>query len=625
MRRSVCVLAGVLSGVLTVGGVVPAVAVAPSGSVGAAVGEQVEFVLDRQLPSGAIQKTGGFIDPYSANVAVLGLLGVGTDRTRSAVLGWMRWNLTHLNVGAGEVDGLEYTVSSWDVVDGVEVERSPSSADPLPYDSVDKTAASTLEVAWAAYQSGDPTLRDFVRDNVGTYEAIANLLTYGAPGGVRMSDGLTRRFGRDSVEYTTHNAEAYAGLWALGALEVALGRASTDYNYYDIWAGTTKNAILEQLWDPSRQEWDTAKGVMGDDSFVQTGLSNVAPSLFGITEHAERSWDVVDAAWPLWAAGETATCEPHTAIAVAAERSGRVDAARQLLAATAAQYASDGWSYPVQCPAGTDRGFGYWHSGEAGWFLIAATEIGEAGQEDFTWSTATHPAGSAKDELNRGTIGGGVWRHNGWYYTPSVAHVVTALGNTDREHITGNGVVGRTAYRAPKVAAADADPALIATGTAPVAPLIRTGTDTHTGRDRVAAVSAVGSPDALRRGAEVCQSGTSDQTRARGGFLCGTITADCLRTDRLCGFQNGTGAVYLGDSGGPVWASNPDGTATLLGWVTSSSSGGTIGRFVPVWVLQDQDWTPKQTWSPGETDIPPFPAGQQADGCFVTTTGCVRI
>lgn len=352
----------------------PPISASPVPSLAVAAGEQVQFILEKQLPSGAIQKEDGHIEPYAANTAALGLLSVDTDETAAAVLKWMQWTLTHLNIGT-DPDGLEYTISNWVVVDGVE---SPVTG-PRPYDSVDSYAATSLTVAAAAYESGRSDLMDFVSSNIHTYEAIANLLTYAAPNGVRMPNGLTRAVGHFSSEYTMDNAEVYAGLRAFGELELALGRAQPEYNYYDIWAETTRHAMQTHLYNED-QGWDLGTGTPGNGSFYETGMPNYFPVLFGVTAPIDpksiQAWMRIDEEWPLWSERETKTCAPATSLAAAATKLGHEDQAMTLLRNTVDVFAADNWSYPNHCPEGTSNIGAYWHTGEAGWFLLTAKGLG---------------------------------------------------------------------------------------------------------------------------------------------------------------------------------------------------------------------------------------------------------
>ncbi|WAA65600.1 hypothetical protein [Microbacterium oxydans] len=587
-------------------------------SLSAAAAQQVEFILSKQLPSGAIQKTDGHIEPYAANTAALGLLASGTTVGRTATHKWMEWTLTHLNVGS-DVDGLSYTISDWSVADGQEQPHQGNADHPVPYDSVDSYAATTLMVAEAAYRTGDPELQAFVEENILTYEAIANLLTYAPPNGVRMPDGLTRALGRFSSEYTMDNSEVFAGLKAFGALEYELGRATEEYNYYDIWAGTTRNAMREHLF--TGDGWDLAKGSAGNGEFYQSGMPNYFPIVFGVTSatspESVTAWDALRTRWPHWATREIGTCAPATSLAASGITMGNDDDAQTLLEQTVAAFATDSWSYPATCPQGTDKIGSYWHSGEAGWFLIAAKGLGVTPAPEIDWNDAINPAGSAKVE-QRGTIGGGVWLHEGWYYLPTAGHVVYTLGNPEIEFGTGRGMLGRTSHSTRANGESGMrDIGLVATGTRPIEPRVRISNTAK------ADISRIATPADLTAGTEVCHSGTSTDTLAAGGYRCGTLTKDCKRSSELCDMMNAEGVVSSGDSGGLVWIRQPDDSITLVGWVSARTA--TAGYFVPAWALQDHTWTASQTWVPGNAEAPPFPTGRQDTGCFVTTAGCVRV
>lgn len=124
-------------------------------------------------------------------------------------------------------------------------------------------------------------------------------------------------------------------------------------------------------------------------------------------------------------------------------------------------------------------------------------------------------------------------------------------------------------------------------------------------------MTAIAHPDDLLQGTEVCQSGTSRGTIDAGGYLCGTITNDCLRAATNCTLTNPEGVVNIGDSGGTVWMRTATGIM-LAGWITAgygtpAAHGYSGALFAPTWALQDHPWTATQAWTPGAENIPPSP------------------
>ena len=247
--------------------------------------EQVNFLLSRQLSSGAILGTGTKITPYFGNIGALGLVAANTTASRAGALKWMQWYLAHLNVAAANVPANSVYDYNYDA--GAQTETALGD-----FDSVDSYASTTLNLAFRAYSSGDATLQSYVSAHVATYEAIANLLTYGSPTGVRIpvgtADGdLTIAKPSYPVAYTMDNAEVYSGLRDFAQLETLLGR-STQASYYSAWASTTKNAIVTKLWNPSNNNWDWAYANSSNiNVFYAQGTAQLWPIIFGVVSPAD--------------------------------------------------------------------------------------------------------------------------------------------------------------------------------------------------------------------------------------------------------------------------------------------------------------------------------------------------
>jgi hypothetical protein len=241
-----------------------------------------------------------------------------------------------------------------------------------------------------------------------------------------------------------------------------------------------------------------------------------------------------------------------------------------------------------------------------------------APKEQWTWNTATHPAGAGG--VPGGTSGGGVWVYQGIYYIPGAGHMDRPLGAWRNESGTGTGTFGRVSHSTTPAdtSTSPEDIGLIATGSKPVAPVIRVSDAWQN-----APISDVAHAP-LKQGAWVCHSGRSEGTQKAGSYRCGTLDWDCTRTNKYCyvspASSSGTGIVGGGDSGGPVWWYDGSGGVTLMGWVVgAASSEWKTMIFVPVWTLQDHVWTAEETWSSWG-----YPAGNDGTGCFLTTKGCFR-
>ena len=351
---------------------VPTSATAPSSATAVSptwITEQVNLLLSKQLTSGAILGTGTKITPYFANIGALGLVAANTTASRAGALKWMQWYLAHLNVAATNVPANSVFDYNYDSIAKTETSLGD-------FDSVDSYASTTLNLAYRAYASGDASLQSFVSSNIGTYEAIANLLTYGSPTGVRIQAGspdadLTDAKPSYQIAYTMDNAEVYSGLRDFAQLETLLGR-TTQATYYSSWAGTTKNAIIAKLWNPTNSNWDWAYANSSNTNvFYAQGTAQLWPIIFGVVPSTDSKaisgWSQFSASYPSWYAGAIPDGYPWVSINRAAQIMGETAHADSYLTNVHSHYAP-GFTQPTSCG---QPPCGQWYNSEAGWFILA--------------------------------------------------------------------------------------------------------------------------------------------------------------------------------------------------------------------------------------------------------------
>lgn len=352
MRIRHLLVVAVAAGGLALATTTPAGAAVP----GAWITEQVQFVVDHQLADGAILGPGNSINPYFANIAAMGLARANTSTGDTALHAWMSWDLAHLN--GTDVHGLHGTIYDYGYDPGSGNETSTGG-----YDSVDSYASTTLNVAYLAYRTGDANLRSLVSGSILTYEAIANLLDYSAPDGVRQADGLTAAV-PGGAEYTMDNAEVYSGLSDFASLESLLGRSS-QASYYGGWAASTASAMSSLLWNGTNGNWDWALGAASNPAatFYPDAAAQLWPETFGAVAptsgQATAAWSAFTSGWPDWMHDGEPDAFPWTAMAVAAQVMGDGADADTLLTTIHSNFAP-GWG-------------GNWYDDEAGWFLMGAT------------------------------------------------------------------------------------------------------------------------------------------------------------------------------------------------------------------------------------------------------------
>lgn len=251
--------------------------------------------------------------------------------------------------------------------------------------------------------------------------------------------------------------------------------------------------------------------------------------------------------------------------------------------------------------------------------VSGAAAAGDVERPEWTWSSATHPAGSGA--TLGGSTGGGVWYWDGVYFVPGTGHMNATIGATRYETSpTGTGIVGKVSHTSAEQSKVDIG--LVATGRKPLAPRIRVS-DMWTN----APITDV-AHNSLPEGTPICHSGESTMTQKSGGYRCGVIVGTCSESaGGWCVARNATGLGYGGDSSGPVWYYDGTGGVVLYGWVRGTqpslgqaSDGSSILMiFEPVWNLQNKFWSEAESWGASG-----FPTGRDPAACFVTTHGCVR-
>lgn len=360
------------------------------------IDEQVSFILSEQLESGAILSVGGTkITPYFANIAALGLIAADTSASRAGALKWMQWYLHHRNTASFNVPANSVFDYTYDPATGVETPTGD-------FDSVDSYASTSLNLAYAAHSSGDPALQGFVSTNIGAYEAIANILNFGAPTGVRIETGLdaglTIAKPSYAIAYTMDNVEVYSGLAEFALLEAALGRSS-EAAYYGSWATTTKDAIVAKLWNPANNNWDWAYANTSNiDVFYAQATAQLWPILYGVVTPSDpkaiSAWAQFSAAYPTWFDGGIPDGYPWVSISRVAQLMGDGDQADSYLTNVHSRY-TPGFTLPTTCAVAQ---CGLWYDNEAGWFLLASISSNDApvarepkGRPPFCTPGAEHP------------------------------------------------------------------------------------------------------------------------------------------------------------------------------------------------------------------------------------------
>ncbi|HIT74853.1 MAG TPA: hypothetical protein IAA98_04640 [Candidatus Avipropionibacterium avicola] len=328
------------------------------------VDEQVDFILSKQLSSGAVLAPDDVtITPYFVSWGLMGLARVNDERSRTAIGRYLEWYLDHLNTAEEDLYGFAGTVyvHSYDPDTGAETSTGA-------YSSVDAGVATPVMLARDAWATGDTDLQAYVLDQIELWESMIDIDVNSAPDGVAQDDGLCEvRPG--GVIYVQDNAVVHAGMLALAELEKALGR-NEKAAHYRSRAQRLRTALLAKLWSEQNQTWHWALSNTGKPSesiperrFYPEGWAQYWPVHLDIvtpkSPKGAAAWASYTEGYPNWAGLEFENDFPHTEMALAAVKMGERHEAVRMLQSIRERYEPSGWG---------DN----WYVGESGHFIRAA-------------------------------------------------------------------------------------------------------------------------------------------------------------------------------------------------------------------------------------------------------------
>jgi len=211
------------------------------------------WVADLQQPSGAIIMTRNHtfswnglqcykIEPYFANLAVIGLLENPSITNIEVAKNWITWYLGHLN--NPDYNGLYGSVYVYYADTTDNTEHSSTT-----YDSTDSYGATFLTLLKKYYDvTGDSTLLINNREKI---EKIADSVI-----ATQQSDGLTYAKPDYKIKFTMDNLEVYEGLKSIEYLERYVFNDSTKADYYKNKKNLCFDGIERYLWNNTSKSYD---------------------------------------------------------------------------------------------------------------------------------------------------------------------------------------------------------------------------------------------------------------------------------------------------------------------------------------------------------------------------------
>jgi hypothetical protein len=250
---------------------------------------------DASLPScGAIKSGEGVaatadgaqyysVSPYSANLAVLGLLQAKAPGGVAVAEGWIKWYFAHLNPQAAP-DGVPYNHFYLANGRGETTCVKPGDAPLCHYnDATDSAAATFFSVLWAATQTGMPVAKLNTPEHRKQIETLAQVLLQ-----LQQPDGLCWAKRDYRVKYLEDNSEVFGGLCALADLERSVFNDPQRAAFYQSAAEKVRQGILTELYDPRARLFRIAKFEDGSrpqpnlDVWYPDTQAQLWPVLFGV-------------------------------------------------------------------------------------------------------------------------------------------------------------------------------------------------------------------------------------------------------------------------------------------------------------------------------------------------------
>lgn len=194
------------------------------------------------------------VSPYSANLAVIGLLQSGAPNGLNVAERWIDWYFAHLNSQSAP-DGVPY--NHFYRADGGGETNCVKPGDPAlcHYNDATDSAATTFFLAlWTAHQAHVP---DSVFNTPQRRQQVEKLATLVLS--LQQSDGLCWAKRDYRVKYLEDNSEVFGGLSALANLERDVFDDAPRSAVYHDAAERVRHGILADLYDPKSRLFFIAK------------------------------------------------------------------------------------------------------------------------------------------------------------------------------------------------------------------------------------------------------------------------------------------------------------------------------------------------------------------------------
>ncbi|PYI57488.1 discoidin domain-containing protein [Paenibacillus flagellatus] len=294
------------------------------------------------------------IEPYQANLAVLGMLEHPSAANLQTAKDWIGWYVGHAN--APDYNGLDGTVYVHyaKVSDGTEVHCGK-------YDSTDSYSATFMSVLKKYAEAGGDTA--YLNANRSAIETIADVMIDN-----QQSDGLTWAKPDYRIKYLMDNAEVYDGFGSIAWLETNVFGDAAKAADYAARQASVQTGIETLLWQPTfgkyKHYYYTSPSVSTNwTTFYADATSQLWPMMFGAlspaSSRASDLYDTFNDYHPGWSSMNNPTGFPWSNLTLAAamlDDRSRVD---NFMASARSNFFENNHPYP-------------WYNNQSGFAIRAA-------------------------------------------------------------------------------------------------------------------------------------------------------------------------------------------------------------------------------------------------------------
>jgi hypothetical protein len=300
------------------------------------------------LPDGAILYTSTRIMPYYSNLAAIGLARAANPVYYPKIKDWMQWYIGHLNYP--DKWGLSCTIYDYNVSGSTETATNDA-------DSTDSYAATFASLAWAYWQTDDPTAQNYVRSLRYALDCIGGVIVQ-----TQQGNGLTWAKPDYQIQYLMDNCEVYKGLRDLANIFEYAFNDTTGRDWYNSYAEKAFNGIRTVLWDAAHNNYLTYAGAPPTNWSVwyPDSTAQLFPVLYRVLAptdvRAKHLYNMFNRSWPNWTSLNFPDPFPWAVVSAAAAQMNDIARVNSYIVTIQNKYVNQGFPWP-------------WYCAESGWFI----------------------------------------------------------------------------------------------------------------------------------------------------------------------------------------------------------------------------------------------------------------